>query len=188
MSPSSHEDAVEVFDALHADLDRACELSFDASNTQQCLDVLERCERVRRRIAAIEHPVINNLARQATPEELGGTLAHAVAEATLIRHAEASQRVKEATDLGPRRGLTGEPLEPILPATAAAQRQGKLGGGQVAVIRQFFRHLPGWIDAATRAAVEADLAAHATHYRPEHLAQLADHLADCLNPDGTYRD
>ncbi|OJZ74276.1 hypothetical protein BRW65_10590, partial [Mycobacterium paraffinicum] len=160
----------------------------EAMTVSQQLAMLERCEQARRQLPAIEHPVINNLACQASPEELGGTLAHAIAEATLIRHAEASQRVKEATDLGPRRGLTGEPLEPVLPATAAAQRQGKLGGGQVAVIRKFFRHLPGWIDAATRAAVEADLAAHATHYRPEHLAQLADHLADCLNPDGTYRD
>ncbi len=177
-----------MFDALDADLDRACELSFDASNTQQCLELLDRCERVRRRIAAVEHPLINSLGRQATAEELGGKLSHAIAEATLISRAEASRRVNEAIDLGPRHGLTGEPMSPILPATAAAQRAGTLGGGQVAVIRRFFHRLPGWVDAATREAVEADLATHATHYRPEQLAELADHLADCLNPDGTYTD
>ncbi|WP_082962380.1 HNH endonuclease signature motif containing protein, partial [Mycobacterium sp. E342] len=188
MGSSGHDEAAEVFDALDADLGRACALSFDASNTQQCLQWLERCERVRRRIAAIEHPLINNLGRQATPEELGGTLPHAVAEATLISRAEASRRVKEATDLGPRHGLTGEPLAPLLPATAAAQRDGKLGAGQVAVIRRFFHRLPGWVDAATREAVEADLAAHGTQYRPEQLAALAEHVADCLNPDGTYTD
>ncbi|WP_142278468.1 DUF222 domain-containing protein, partial [Mycobacterium europaeum] len=102
MSSGGADEAVAVFDALDADLDRACALSFDASNPRQCLEWLQRCERVRRRIAAIEHPLINSLARQATPEELGGTLSHAVAEATLISRAEASRRVTEASDLGPR--------------------------------------------------------------------------------------
>ena len=155
---------------------------------RQQLVMLERCEKARRQLPAMEHPLINNLARQATPEELGGALPHAIAEATLISRAEASRRVKEATDLGPRHGLTGEPLAPILPATAAAQRDGKLGGGQVAVIRRLFHHLPGWVDVATREAVEADLADAGTHFRPEQLAELADHVADCLNPDGTYTD
>ncbi len=177
-----------MFDDLDAVLARARALPVDAMNVAQQLAMLERCEKARRQLPAIEHPVINNLARQATPEELGGTLPHAVAEATLISRAEASRRVKEAVDLGPRHGLTGEPLAPMLPATAAAQRDGQLGAGQVAVIRRFFHRLPGWVDAATREAVEADLAAHGTQYRPEQLAALAEHIADCLNPDGTYRD
>ncbi|OBG67689.1 HNH endonuclease signature motif containing protein [Mycobacterium sp. E735] len=188
MSPDGHPDAEAVFDDLDAVLARARALPVDAMTVRQQLAMLERCEQARRQLPALEHPVINSLAHQATPEELGGTLAHAIAEATLVSRAEASHRVKEAVDLGPRRGLTGEPLEPILPATAAAQRAGKLGAGQVAVIRRFFRQLPGWVDAATRAAVEADLATHGTQYRPEQLAALADHVADCLNPDGTYRD
>jgi hypothetical protein len=132
--------------------------------------------------------VINSLDRQATPAELGGNLAHAIAEWTLISRAEASRRVKEAADLGPRHALTGEPLAPVLAATAAAQRQGTLGAGQVAVIRRFYHRLPGWIDAATREQVEAKLATEGTQYRPEQLAGLADTLADCLNPDGTYTD
>ncbi|WP_231984414.1 DUF222 domain-containing protein, partial [Mycobacterium sp. E342] len=177
-----------MFDDLDAVLARARALPVDAMNVAQQLAMLERCEKARRQLPAIEHPVINNLGRQATPEELGGTLPHALAEATLISRAEASRRVKEATDLGPRHGLTGEPLAPMLPATAAAQRAGKLGAGQVAVIRRFFHRLPGWVDFATREAVETDLAAHGTQYRPEQLAALADTLADCLNPDGTYTD
>ncbi|WP_322858463.1 HNH endonuclease signature motif containing protein [Mycobacterium europaeum] len=188
MSSGGDAEAVAVFDDLDAVLARARALPVDAMNVQQQLAVLERCEKARRQLPAIEHPVINSLSRQATPEELGGKLSHAIAEATLISRAEASRRVKEASDLGPRHGLTGEPLAPILPATAAAQRAGTLGTGQVAVIRRFFHHLPGWVDVATRQAVEADLAAHGTQYRPEQLAELADHVADCLNPDGTYTD
>ncbi|BBX75962.1 hypothetical protein BST45_07855 [Mycobacterium shinjukuense] len=60
---------------------------------------------------------------------MGGKLAHAIAEWTLISRAEAARRIGEAADLGPRRALTGQPLAPVLAASAAAQRAGKLGAG-----------------------------------------------------------
>jgi len=66
----------------------------------------------------VEHPLINQLAREATSEELGGKLPHAVAEWTLTSRAEAVRRIREAADLGARCGLTGEPLAPVLAATA----------------------------------------------------------------------
>jgi len=177
-----------AFAALDAAVDGVAGLDFDALTTRECLALLERCERVRRRLPVPEHQLINHLARQATAEELGGKLSHAVAEWTLTSRAEASRRIREAGDLGPRHGLTGEPLAPILAGSAAAQRAGNLGAGQVAVIRRFYHQLPGWVDQATRDRAEADLAKQGTEYRPEQLAGLADTLADCLNPDGTYRD
>jgi Domain of unknown function (DUF222) len=143
---------------------------------------------VRRRLPAVEHGLINQLARQASPEELGGKLSHALAEWLLISRAEAGRRINEAADLGPRRALTGEPLAPVLAATAAGQRAGKLGAGHVAVIRRFYHQLPGWVDTQTREHAEAHLAKLGSQYRPEQLAGLADKLADCINPDGTYRD
>ncbi|OBG66633.1 HNH endonuclease signature motif containing protein [Mycobacterium sp. E3339] len=177
-----------AFDAIDAALETLRGYDCNALGTRAQLAYLERCERVRRQLPALEHPVINTLGRQATAEELCGSLPQAIAEATLISRAEASRRVKEAVDLGPRHGLTGEPLAPILPATAAAQRDGALGPGQVGVIRRFFHQLPAAVDAPTRAAVEADLVRYGTQYRPEQLAGLAEHVADCLNPDGTYSD
>ena len=188
MSSSSREEIVEVFDALDAELDRLCSLTFDALSTPERIALLERCERIRRRLPVVEHPVINQLARQATPVELGGKLSHAIAEWTLISRAEAARRIHEAADLGPRHGLTGEPLAPALAATAAAQRDGTLGAGQVAVIRRFLKQLPGWVDAPTREQAEADLARIGTRQRPEPLAKFADRLTDYLNPDGTYTD
>ena len=188
MGSSGREEITAAFDALDAAVDAVAGLDFDALSTPEWLVLLERCERVRRRLPVPEHQLINHLARQATPEELGGKLSHAIAEWSLISSAEAARRIKEAADLGPRRGLTGEPLAPVLAGTAAAQRQGKLGAGQVAVIRQFYHQLPGWVDAATRERAEAQLARQGTQFRPEQLAGLADKLADCLNPDGTYTD
>ncbi|TAM63335.1 HNH endonuclease signature motif containing protein [Mycobacterium sp.] len=177
-----------AFDALDHAIDAVAGFCFDALTPREWLALLERTERVRRRLPVPEHRLINHLSRQASTQELGGKLDHALADRLRISRAEASRRVKEAADLGPRHGLTGEPLPPVLAATAAAQREGTLGAGHVAVIRGFSRRLPGWIDAATRERVEADLAAHASHYRPEELNGLAHTLQDCLNPDGTYTD
>jgi len=177
-----------AFDALDAAVDAVAGLDFDALTAQEWPALLERVEKVRRRLPAVEHPLINNLARQATAEELGGKLSHAIAEWTLISRAEASRRIREAADLGPRRGLTGESLAPLLTRTAAKQRAGNLGAGQVAVIRRFYHQLPGWVDQATRERAEADLAMQGTQYRPEQLAELAATLTDCLNPDGAYTD
>jgi Domain of unknown function (DUF222) len=147
-----------AFDALDAAVDGVLALDFEALTTRERLALLERCERVRRRLPAAEYPLINQLAHQATPEELGGKLSHAVAEWTLISRAEASRRIRGAADLGPRRTITGEPLAPVLAATAAAQRKGRPGAGHVAVIRRFYHQAPGRVDAATRDQAEADLA------------------------------
>ena len=150
-----------AFDALDGALDTVVGLNFDALSTYEWLVLLQRCERVRRRIPVPEHQLINHLARQASPEELGGKLSHAIAEWTLTTRADAARRIGEATDLGARHGLTGQPLPPILAATAQRQRDGTLGAGHVAVIRRFYHQLPGWIDQGTRERVETHLAKQA---------------------------
>jgi hypothetical protein len=175
-------------DALNSAVDTVTEMNVDALTTREHFAWLESIEGARRRLPATEHASINHLARQATPEELGGKLSHALAEWMLISRAEASRRIREAADLGERHGLTGEPLPPMMAATAVAQRAGRLGSGQVAVIRRFCHQLPGWVDAATRESAETQLAKAGSQFRPEQLAGLADRLADCLNPDGTYTD
>ncbi len=137
MHSSSREDTVEVFDALKAAMKRALDLSFDALTTPECLTMLECCETLRRQLPAVEHPLINQLGAQANDTELGGTLRFALADRLRITPAEASRRIHDAENLGERRAITGEPLEPVLPATAAAQRAGQIGAGHVAVIRSF---------------------------------------------------
>lgn len=182
------EAATAAFDALDDVIDTVLGLDSEMLRSRERLALLRRYERAQRRLSAGQHPLINQLAREATPEELGGTLSHAVADWTQTSRAEAGRRVREAADLGARSGLTGEPLAPVLAATAAAQREGKLGREHVAVIRRFYHQLPGFIDTDTRQHAEAHLAQLGTQYRPDQLARLADRLADCLNPDGCYTD
>ena len=177
-----------MFDALEAEFKRALDLRCDALTTPEHLAVLQRCERMRRLLPAVEHPVINQLSEQADPAELGGKLAAALANRLRITRAEASRRIHEAADLGERRALNGEPLEPVLPATAQAQRNGVIGFGHVAVIRGFFHRLADFVDIETRHKAEAHLARLAGEHRPDELSKLADTLTDCLNPDGDFTD
>jgi hypothetical protein len=141
MRSSSREEIVEAFDALEADLDRALELSFDALTTRERLAMLQRCEKIRRQLPAVEHPLINQIGEQADATELGGKLPSALANRLRITRAEASRRIHEAADLGQRKAITGEPLPPLLTAIASAQRDGRIGPAHAAVIRGFVHRL-----------------------------------------------
>src|ERR1700722_14570474 len=188
MRSSSREDIVEVLDALEADYKRALDQTFDVLTPPERLRVLERWEQMRRWQPAVEHALINQLAEQADPTELGGKLPGVLANRLRISRAEASRRVHEAADLGERKALNGEALPPVLPATAEAQRNGDLGPGHVTVIRSFWHRIPEFVDIETRAKAEAHLARLAGEHRPDELAKLADKLTDCLNPDGDFTD
>ena len=188
MHSSSREEIVETFDALEADMNRALRLSFDALTTPEQLALLERCERFRRCLPAVEHPLINQVSEHADATELGGKLPAALANRLRITRGEASRRIHEAADLGERKAITGEPLPPRLEATAAAQRAGDIGAGHVAVIRGFMHRLPDFVDVETGQKAEAQLARLGTEHRPDELAKLADKLTDCLNPDGNFSD
>ena len=62
MRSDSREEITAAFDALDASLDGVLGLDFDALTTPERLALLERCEKLRRRLPAAEHPLINELA------------------------------------------------------------------------------------------------------------------------------
>ena len=188
MRSISQEEVVATYDDLDAALTRVLDLPCDALSVPECLAMLQRCETIRRRLPAAEHPLINKIAEQADPTELGGKLPFALAQRLHITRGEASRRIDEAADLGPRRALTGEALPPLLTATAQAQRAGHLGSAHVHVIRTFLGQLPNWVDLPTREEAETDLARLGAQHRPDQLDKLADKMADCINPDGNFTD
>ncbi|WP_052742849.1 HNH endonuclease signature motif containing protein [Mycobacterium nebraskense] len=175
-------------DALRAVVSRFQGHSYEALTNPERLQLLEILECETRRLQAPTHQLINQVGEQGDSAELGGKLSWALADRLHITRGEASRRIAEAADLGPRRALSGEPLVPVLPATAAAQRDGAIGSDHVAVIRRLFRQLPESVDIDTREHAEKHLASEATRYRPDELVKLARHLMDCLNPDGNYTD
>jgi hypothetical protein len=188
MVSSSREEIAEVFEALHTTMSRLVGLSFDALTTPERLRLLEQLEQETRRMPVPGHALINQIAEQSSEDELGGRLAHALADRLRITRGEAARRIREAADLGPRRALTGEPLPPRLAGTAAGQRAGDLGAGHIAVIRTFLHSLPAFVDAPSRECAEVHLAQLGAQFRPEQLAKAADKLTDCLNPDGNFTD
>jgi hypothetical protein len=136
MGSSGREGIQRDFDELDAVVSRVLGHSFDALTTPERLNLLERLERETRRLRAPGHELINQLAEQAGPEELGSPLPHALADRLRITRGEARRRVAEAAELGPRRALTAELLAALLTATAAAQRAGDIDPAHVAVIRR----------------------------------------------------
>jgi hypothetical protein len=188
MLSSSREEIAEAFETLRDGVSRVCGLTFDALTTPERLGYLEALEQQARRLPVPGHALINQIAEQADETELGGRLPTALAGRLRISRAEATRRVAEAADLGPRRALTGEALPPLLTATAQAQRAGCIGAAHIQVIRTFLRRLPGFVDLQTREHAQAHLAHKATQFGPDDLARLAEHVMDCLHPDGDYTD
>ena len=139
MSSDSAEDVVAAYDELDAAFDKIAALSHDALTHPELVVVLARMERNLRRAPAVAHPIINRLVAEASPQALGGkSLADVLCTGLKISKNEATRRIADARDLGPRTALTGESLEPVLPRTAAAQERGDLGAEHVKIIRDFF--------------------------------------------------
>jgi hypothetical protein len=99
---------------------------------------------------------------------------------------EAGRLIADADVLTARTTLTGEPLPPVLPATAAAAADGLLGEHHLRVIRRAVEHLDraAGIDPDTLAAAEQVLARIASTLPPKALEKAAHRLVSELDPDG----
>jgi hypothetical protein len=98
---------------------------------------------------------------------------------------EARVRVGRARDLGPRRAITGQPLEPILPMAAEAQRVGEISAEHASVIIRVIDRLPGSCAAEFGPIVERALVEHAQHVHPGAVAKAGELLLARIDPDGT---
>ena len=174
--------------AVSAEVDALLAEPLDALTVTERTAAAYEWETLIRRLPVMMHRLVAVLA-QVPVEELGEpTLAAALGTLLRISKAEASRRIHEADDLGSRTAMTGEPLEPTLPKTAAAQRRGAIGAEHVKVIRRFFDRLPDFVDFETREAAEAQLAELACGFTPEELRQAADRLAILIDQDGELSD
>ena len=178
-----------MLDDLDAAWDKLASLPVDALAAPQVLAVLDRLEIHRRRQPAVEHGLLNHLQSQATAREMGAKSWRAVLSARLgISATDAGRRIGDAAALGPRRTVTGDPLEPVLPGTAAAQARGEIGAEHVNVVRDFLDHLPADVDPGTRAEAEAQLGGLGGGLTPEGFRKVARQLMGYLDQDGTLDD
>ena len=70
------------FAALHEAVSRIVAHSYDALTTPERLTYLDRLELEVRRLVVLGHQLINQLAEQSDPSELGGKLSHAATHTT----------------------------------------------------------------------------------------------------------
>jgi hypothetical protein len=182
--PVDRETILAAYDELEAAHDKIAEMSHEVLADHELADLLNRRERMHRRHRAVDHELIARL-DGASPCELGAaTLPDALTQRLRISRAEARRRIGEAQDLGPRRAVTGEPLEPRLAVTAAGEARGEVSPEHVKIIRRFFNQLPSWVDHRTREQAEATLGRIACEFGPEELRAAADRLMALLDEDG----
>ena len=82
-------------------------------------------ERLRNRLPLIDHQTVRDAQRRNLPDVLCQSNLPRMLAATLrISVAEAARRVRAADSLSERMSMTGEPLDPVRPHLAAAQRDG----------------------------------------------------------------
>ncbi|WP_197381268.1 HNH endonuclease signature motif containing protein [Mycolicibacterium mengxianglii] len=178
--------ALAQVEVLTAQMNR---LSIDGFSPGELLQVQERREAVLRAQPVLDHKVYQRLRSETTPKSLGATSFKKVLMARLrISGEDAARRLKDAELLGPRIGLTGEPLAPKLPTVARGQAQGLIGPDHIAHIRRFFKKLPSCVDYQARDAAEVDLGRHACGLDPDGFKQVADRLRYLLNQDGEFTD
>ncbi|WP_454789109.1 DUF222 domain-containing protein [Mycolicibacterium lutetiense] len=182
----------EVRSALTGHLAAAASLvdvDFTGFDTAELLAIQSERERQARTQAMIDHRIQSALMARTSPREIGGkSWTDVLATRMRISRKEASRRVAAAADLGPRYGLTGEVLEPVLPACAEALRSGSINTEHIAIVRDTVAAAEKYVNAAELAQIESDLVAAATRDTPETLKAAADKLLYLLNQDGDGPD
>ena len=90
--------------------------------------------------------------------------------------------------LGPPTSITGEPLDPVYPASAAAQAAGTISEKHARMVTTTIGALPHHLEADTVASAERTLVIQAQGLRPSESGTVADRLTACLDPDGQLCD
>ncbi|MEV0294046.1 HNH endonuclease signature motif containing protein [Nocardia sp. NPDC050710] len=175
--------------ALEEGLNQVAKVRTDALSSADRLVMLQRLEMVTRALPAEGLELVAQLHQQWSSNEFAAvSIVETIADGLRIAPAEARARLRAAEELAHRTRLDGEVLEPEMPATAAAQRDGAIGAAHVKVLRDFQHHLPSGVDAAARVRAEIELATHARVLRPDQLKKVAERVEAMLNPDGTFTD
>src|SRR5262245_43316704 len=183
-------DAVEAsLAALRVAYDEFAALPIDALTKPELVEALDELETLANQMPTQSHRMLARLQAETTAKEMGAkTWRDVLAIRWRISTSEAGRRLDEAAQLGPRRTLTGEPLEPILPCTALAQAHGSINREHVKVVREAMDRIPPTVDSLTRAQIEVDLARTAVGIRPKELKDNADRILFLLDQDGPEPD
>ena len=180
--------ALDGFRSQRVDLIKVVEDGgLDAYDDLGFVGFLQRCERVRNRIALVDHRAVRDAeARRLADTWTQPNLAAVLVQALRVSHGEAARRVRAAEQVGERITMTGEPLEPLRPALALAQRDGLASPEQVDVcVRAIASVDHRGFDPADLDTADELLAGFTPMFEPKRLRDVAQQIVDRIDPDGS---
>ena len=171
---------------LDGELDVLVGTDFAALDGGGLVGLLAGVASARARLDAVEARVIAEASRQHVAFAYGATsIGDLVAGVTRCSRGEARAKVQRSVDLAPRTTLTGEPLPPIHPHTAAAFEAGQLSAAHADAIVDCLGRLPATCPAEDLAVAERCLVEVARHEAPLAVRRAGQVLLARLDPDGT---
>jgi len=177
--------AAAVLAQFAALVDAVRSLDFARLSDDELLDFVHEVEVQRRRLATVDHALLAELDGRHLAFERGFKHTASLVSALLrVDPGEAAARVRAAAALGPRRALTGEVLEPVFPATAAACAEGVISPAHAAIIVGAVDELPADVAVSQDREVEATLLEHAQQFCPADLRKITRRLRDTYDQDG----
>lgn len=177
-------------DLLAEGVEQLCAATGPAVGDDELLAGLRVCEGAVRRLDRTAVSVAAQLLTRGVFASRGYRhAAAALADMFGWDHATARRRVAVAEYVGARATLSGEPLVPRCPATAAVFAAGETTLRHVEVIvGALTGAAAGRLPGSVWAGVEAELAAKAAVFGPRELAGYARRLIDALDADGPTPD
>jgi hypothetical protein len=156
-------------------------------NNAELVSAMQRLEEIRNRMPLADHALIGEAENRGLPDALTQpSMIRVLMSVLRLSPGEASRRVRAAAAVGERTSMLGQPLPPVRPHLALAQRAGRVGTEQVAIIERALAQVdrrgfdPAAIDEGERLLVGfADTCA------VKDLRILAEQIVDRIDPDGT---
>ena len=175
--------------ALRAAYDEVAACGIDTLTCEELLAAADELEILDCQLPSQRHRILAQLQTQATPRELG---AKSWRDVLMIRwrlsSAQAHRRLADAAVLGPRHTFTGQPLAPVLAASAAAQALGLITGEHVEVIGKGMAQLSRLLDPTARQQIEVEWVRDAVGTGPKELADTVARTLFLLDQDGPRPD
>lgn len=175
--------------ALDAAVEGLLTESLSGLSEADVVEALQRMETSLRKASAVGHRLIVDSVERSIPGNLACRSINDFLISTLrISGTDAAKRVKAATKVATWHTAGGEGMDPVLPATASAVRDGAVGPDHVAAVAKTMRRIPYGTGADEIAVAEKILSDAARSMTPEDVTKVGVHLLAHLNPDGDPPD
>ena len=170
-------------------IDRARETSLSGLAANDLTQLVVHGETLLRQWESVMRGVVAEMDRRGVAGEYGASSTRdLLRQLLLVTQHEAGARVRQAKELKPRVGLTGELLPPLFAATGAALDMGSISLAHAKIITTTRSALPAKVDAEHGDAAEEFLVDQASRLDPVQLNSVARRLLDTLNPDGKFTE